>query len=158
MIDWSKPDVEKEYLFFREMMGRVGEIDRDLDVRSGPFLQIPVRGPALKEMREALQISVDEMARRLSINRSAYSKFETNEPRGLITLEILVKCAEALGCELVYGLRHKSKKLPSRVVFDQIVPFTEGRRTWRLWSQVQDKFRKGSFRQKLGWSRKRTKI
>jgi transcriptional regulator with XRE-family HTH domain len=158
MIDWSKPDVEKEYLFFREMLGRMSEIDRDLDKRAEPFLLMPVRGPGLKEMRGALQISAEELARRLGVTRSVYSKFEDNASSAKISIENLKKCAEALGCELVYGLRHKSRKLPSRVIFDQIVPFTEGRRTWRLWSQVQDKFRNGSFRQKLGWSRKRTKI
>jgi predicted DNA-binding mobile mystery protein A len=63
----------------------------------------PQRG-WLKAIREALGMTTAQMARRLGVAQSRAVTIEQAEASGTITLNSLVKAAQALDCRLVYVL------------------------------------------------------
>ncbi len=62
----------------------------------------------IKEIREALGMSLHDLADRLGVIKQNISKLERNESSGKLTLASLEKTADALGCELVYFLVPKT--------------------------------------------------
>ncbi len=58
----------------------------------------------LKNMRLALGIPVEEVARRLGVCRWEVHRLEKSEKDSRIMLSTLSRAANGLGCELVYGL------------------------------------------------------
>jgi predicted DNA-binding mobile mystery protein A len=92
-----------------------------LDARLQPLranqgaMAIP-RGGWLRAIRNALGMSLEDMAGRLGITRSSALRIETSEDRGTIQLDTLRRTAEALNCELVYVL---IPKLPLEKVVEQ---------------------------------------
>ena len=65
----------------------------------------------LRRMRRAVGITVAEMARRMRVGGSEVYRMEYAEGRGAITLRKLRRAAEALGCDLVYGLSPREETL-----------------------------------------------
>jgi transcriptional regulator with XRE-family HTH domain len=65
----------------------------------------------LRRMRRAVGITVAEMARRMGVGGSEVYRMEYAEGRGAITLRKLRRAAEALGCDLVYGLSPREETL-----------------------------------------------
>ncbi len=65
----------------------------------------------LRMMRHAVGIPVAEMARRLGVGGSEVYRMEYAEDRGVIELQTLRRAAEALGCDLVYGLAPREETL-----------------------------------------------
>jgi predicted DNA-binding mobile mystery protein A len=65
----------------------------------------------LRRVRRAVGITVAEMARRMGVGGSEVYRMEYAESRGRITLRKLRRAAEALGCDLVYGLAPRDKTL-----------------------------------------------
>jgi predicted DNA-binding mobile mystery protein A len=65
----------------------------------------------LRTVRRAVGISVAEAAGRIGVVESALFRMEYAEGRGVIELRTLRRAAEALGCELVYGLAPKNGTL-----------------------------------------------
>jgi predicted DNA-binding mobile mystery protein A len=63
----------------------------------------PVRG-WIKAIREALGMSMEQLADRLKIKQPSLSDLEQSEARGSIELATLRRVAEALDCTLVYAL------------------------------------------------------
>jgi predicted DNA-binding mobile mystery protein A len=75
---------------------------------------INVQGKAegwLRTVRRAVGIPVAEAARRIGVVESGVYRMEYAEGRGVISLKTLRRAAEALGCELVYGLAPKEGTL-----------------------------------------------
>jgi len=78
-----------------------------LEQRLGPLkearasAQRPARG-WLRAVREAIGVSQEVVAKKLTIKRQSYAQLETAEARGSITIASLQRAAEALDCELVY--------------------------------------------------------
>jgi transcriptional regulator with XRE-family HTH domain len=62
-------------------------------------------------VRHAVGIPVAEMARRMGVCGSEVYRMEYAESRGGITLRKLRRAAEALGCDLVYGMAPRDKTL-----------------------------------------------
>jgi predicted DNA-binding mobile mystery protein A len=62
------------------------------------------RGGWLRTIRQALSMSLDDVAIRLAITRSSVARLEASEQREAIQLDSLRRAAEALNCELVYAL------------------------------------------------------
>lgn len=58
----------------------------------------------LKTVRLAVGTPVAEVAGRIGVAESGIYRWEQQERRGAIELKTLRRAAEALGCELVYGL------------------------------------------------------
>jgi predicted DNA-binding mobile mystery protein A len=73
--------------------------------RSLPVGQIerPTAG-WLRTLREALELTLAEMAKRLGITPPAVRSFEQAEAEDRITLASLRRTADAMGCELIYAL------------------------------------------------------
>ena len=62
------------------------------------------RGGWVRAIRNALGMSMADMAVRLDIANSSMMRLEESEQRGTIKLDTLRRTAEALDCELVYAL------------------------------------------------------
>jgi transcriptional regulator with XRE-family HTH domain len=65
----------------------------------------------LRRVRRAVGITVAEMARRMGVGGSEVYRMEYAESRGAITLRKLRRAADALGCDLVYGLSPREETL-----------------------------------------------
>lgn len=65
----------------------------------------------LREVRLAVGVPAGEVAGRMKVGMSELYRIEYAERRGVIELQTLRKAAEALGCELVYGLTPKQGTL-----------------------------------------------
>jgi predicted DNA-binding mobile mystery protein A len=63
----------------------------------------PPRG-YIREIRNALEMSSYQLAKRMNISRSTASKLEASEVKGTITLKSLQAAANALDCQLVYAI------------------------------------------------------
>jgi predicted DNA-binding mobile mystery protein A len=85
---------------------RLQQLDRGL--RS--LKNAPPRPDAgwLASVREALGLTLEDVARRLGIGRANVLRFEKYEASERITLHNLHRVAEAMDCELVYALIPKS--------------------------------------------------
>ncbi len=70
-----------------------------------------LKGGWLRSMRDAIGMPVDEMARRMGVQRWAVHRMERAELSEGIQLATLRRAAEGLGCELVYGLVPKEGTL-----------------------------------------------
>ena len=86
----------------------------------------PVRG-WIRAVREALGITTEQLARRLSVKQPSVVALEQSEAKGTIELATLRRVAEALDCTLVYAL------VPNRpleaVIRDRARAFMHNRRT-----------------------------
>ncbi len=103
----------------------------NLDERLGQFRPVmhyrpPVRG-WIRAVREALGLTTEQLARRLSIKQPSVVALEQSEAKGTIELATLRRVAEALDCTLVYAL------VPNRpleaVIRDRARAFLRNRRT-----------------------------
>jgi len=65
----------------------------------------------LRTVRHAVGITVAEVARRMGVVGSEVYRAEYAEERGVIELQTLRRAAEALGCDLVYGLAPREETL-----------------------------------------------
>ena len=61
----------------------------------------PSRG-WLRAVRDVIDLSQHDIAKKLGIKRQSYAQLETAEERGSISLSSLRRAAEAMECELVY--------------------------------------------------------
>ena len=88
---------------------------RALDEASMAFRVVQEKGVKiqgwLQTVRRELWIPVAELARRLGVRESEVYRMEYAEGRGVIELQTLRRAAEALGCDLVYGLAPKEGTL-----------------------------------------------
>ena len=84
-------------------------------------LRRPKRG-WIHTIRVALELSLDDVARRLGVTRSVVASFEKAEADDRITLASLRKTAEAMGCELAYVLLPKGSlaELKERALRDNV--------------------------------------
>lgn len=94
---------------FREL--RVNQIERSLKSFAGTqAVTRPQRG-WLRSIREALGISMREVARKMRKTPQTVASFEKSEASDRITLQTLRNYAEAMNCELVYAIVPKSGSL-----------------------------------------------
>lgn len=81
---------------------------RQLDERIAPYREIQnttaPRAGWIKEIREALKMTAEQLGRRLAMTQPAVSQLEENEADGTVTLNTLRKAARGLGGELVYAI------------------------------------------------------
>ena len=81
---------------------------RELDVRQRLFRTVSGQkgshGPWLREVRQALGVSMAEMTRKLGVKRAAISGAEEREREMNVSLKTLSRLAQAMGCELVYAV------------------------------------------------------
>jgi len=145
-MSWSPREIFEAK---REWVYRVG-LHEQIDQLVEGFLNIPAKGPGLKEMREALLLSQRAVAQKMGISTPAYCRLEKKEEE--LSLRQLKKTAQALDCELVYGLRPKSRVKPSDVIWSQIFPHLKRRSMPKLWGLAYNKLYDPQFRHQMGWS------
>ncbi len=94
---------------FRDL--RLNQIDRSLEPFAGTrSVSRPQRG-WLRAVREALGISIREIARSVRKSPQTVGSFEKSEAADRITLQTLRHYAEAMDCELVYAIVPKTGSL-----------------------------------------------
>ena len=81
---------------------------RQLDDTLSPFRILRQRPPPkpgwIRTIREALGMSLRQVAERAGLSKTAARSAETNEAKGTIQLNSLRTLAEALNCDVVYAL------------------------------------------------------
>ena len=81
---------------------------RQLDEALAPAAHLRDRPPPpegwVRAVRQALGMSIRQLARRASLSPTAVASIERNEAKGSVRLESLTRMAEALDCELVYAM------------------------------------------------------
>ncbi len=137
---------------------------RSLDDKVAPFLSSIIQRQSgwLKCVREALFLSMENVAGRLGVSRASYDVLEKNEASGRITMNSLHRVAEAMGCEVVYAVRPKNKTTFSRVIWRQLLeesrkhPWiknrSQGQMVRTLVGLAGTRMRDAQVRRKLGWT------
>ncbi len=64
----------------------------------------------IRRLREAQNLMSRELAARMGVSPARISVLERDEQKGAVTLKMMARAAEALGCEFVYQLVPKAKK------------------------------------------------
>jgi predicted DNA-binding mobile mystery protein A len=94
---------------FREL--RLTQMDRSLEPFAGTrSVSRPQRG-WLRAVREALGITIREIARKMRKTPQTVASFEKSEAANRITLQTLQHYAETMDCELVYAIVPKAGSL-----------------------------------------------
>jgi predicted DNA-binding mobile mystery protein A len=79
------------------------QLDRFFDDAKKVSKKMPSAG-WVKEIRESLGMSMQDLASRLGVIKQRVEKIEKDEIAGKLTLETLKKTADGLNCEFVYFL------------------------------------------------------
>jgi transcriptional regulator with XRE-family HTH domain len=58
----------------------------------------------LREVRQALGVRVEEIAKEMQVSRSVVFRLEASEKRGRIALSSMARLAGAMGCRVVYAV------------------------------------------------------
>jgi predicted DNA-binding mobile mystery protein A len=79
-----------------------------LDMEMRPFRRAaqekkPTAG-LLRAVRQTLNIPLAEITEKMGVDRSVVFGLETSELKGTITFSSMVHMAEAMGCNVVYGI------------------------------------------------------
>jgi predicted DNA-binding mobile mystery protein A len=86
----------------------IGTQRRLMDKKTQPWISLrsEKRPPIgwLKAIRAALGISSRQLAQIVGIDSAAVIRLEDREPTGKITLELLDRAAQAMGCKVVYAI------------------------------------------------------
>ena len=87
---------------------------RRLDVEMRPFRRAakekkPTEG-LLRAVRQVLSIPVAEITEKMGVSRSVVFDLEASEVKSTITMSSMVRMAEAMGCNVVYGIVPKGGK------------------------------------------------
>jgi len=83
---------------------RTRQLDAALAPAAGLRNRPPPPGGWLRAIRQALGMSIRQLARRTGLSPTAVASIERNEAKGSVRLESLVRMAEALDCDLVYAV------------------------------------------------------
>jgi transcriptional regulator with XRE-family HTH domain len=128
-----------------------------------PFLHLDVEGSWIKRSREALYLSKRSLAGKLKICSNAYWELERSEAAGSISINNLKRCAEAMGCELVYAIRPKIRQCFSRIIWNVLFEAVKDKRPdwctsakdrfYRLKFFIHTRMWRPVFRRKHGWAR-----
>jgi predicted DNA-binding mobile mystery protein A len=117
---WNKQDGEKENGMrtsgWEERLRKLDETARAFQVARRAAMGGDGNGPEkvqgwLRTVRRAVGVPAADVAARMGVVESDIYRMEVAEGRGAIELQTLRRAAEALGCELVYGLAPKEGTL-----------------------------------------------
>ena len=81
---------------------------RRLDVEMRSYRQAgKAKNPTndlLRAVRQALHIPVAEIAEKMGVNCSSVFELEAREVKNTISLKLMSRMAQAMGCKMVYGI------------------------------------------------------
>ena len=72
------------------------------------------RRDSIRRVRLQQNVMAKQLAARMGVSPARVSVMERDEQRGAVTLRMMQKAAEALGCEFVYALVPKSARQTSK--------------------------------------------
>jgi len=78
-------------------------LDRKLPLLKPLEAQTPPDG-WIRSIRESLRMTQSQLAFRMGVNQRAVNAMESSEIKGRIQMDSLKRAADALNCDLVYGL------------------------------------------------------
>ena len=96
----------------------------------------PERG-WLRELRQLSGVPAAEIAKRLNVTTSELHRLERAERDGTITLKKLRKVAEAMECQLVYGIVWRERPLYSKAA-EMADKYLWKKRFHRRWGKSRD--------------------
>ncbi|HSM77066.1 MAG TPA: helix-turn-helix domain-containing protein [Bryobacteraceae bacterium] len=106
---------------------RIRQLDAEMrPFRAGGRVKEPTRA-LLRTVRQALRMPAREVGAELGVGASAVSRLERAEAHGTITMRALGRMAEAMGCQVVYGIVPKNGRTLEWLAEE------------RLWKQVLGK-------------------
>ncbi len=161
MGQWKPQEYDLAYRIWRRATFPDSPFDLWLDPFNHPGIQ-PFKKGWLRAAREGLLISGEHASKLLGLKtRTGFGKLEKMELNGAITIETLQKAAEALGCELVYAIRPKSRQRFSQVIWAEVLPEAENH-SWVHYAPKQmkgqalakiakDRTSNPKFRRKKNW-------
>ena len=100
--------------------------DRIVPLTQTERLTIPAKG-WINALRTAMNMTLDQLGKKIGVSRSAVKKMEIREETGSITINNLQQVAEAMGMQLFYLMVPREKSLEqhihnrAREVAEQIV-------------------------------------
>lgn len=149
---------------------------KDLDQQLSPFLKAELiafdhnarqKIGWLEKCRTAQFFSTKTVAENLEITRATYSDYEECERKGTVTLNTLSKAAQAMGCELVYAIRPKSrlgfaanvwkKILPKAIIHPWIKACDPKQRHRAVFAIATRLMKSAEFKKSQGWSQRANK-
>ena len=83
---------------------RLRQLDSALEAAKGMRHRPPPPEGWIRTLREALGMSLRQLAQRAGISKTAVASIEKNEAKGSVRLESLHRLAEAMDCELIYAV------------------------------------------------------
>jgi predicted DNA-binding mobile mystery protein A len=83
---------------------RLRQLDSSLAAAKALRSRPPPPQGWIRTIREALGMSLRQLAERAGVSKSAVASIERNEAKGTVRLESLARLAEAMECELVYAI------------------------------------------------------
>jgi predicted DNA-binding mobile mystery protein A len=83
---------------------RLRQVDGSLAPAKGLRSRPPPPQGWIRTIREALGMSLRQLAGRAGVSKNAVASVERNEAKGTVRLESLMRLAEAMECELVYAI------------------------------------------------------
>lgn len=137
----------------------------DHELKSILAVDFPSQKNGLRFCRKGLMLSSNELARRLRISTSAYSRIERDFEFGKVTLAKAKQVAEVMDCELIYAVRPK-KRIPfsemiwsalakvgrTRWSFQRCPPNARDRRLASIGRNLQET---ASFRSQQKWTKRK---
>lgn len=110
---------------------RRAQLDRAFHKVRGSLEDFSVpRDGWINTIREALGMSMVDLASRMGVIKQRVGRLEKDEINGKVTLETMKKTAEALGCEFVYAIVPKGSldeamRLQAGVYVDEVIKTTQ---------------------------------
>ncbi len=95
---------------------RLRQLDAALRVATALRSRPPPQVGWIRTVREALGMSLRQLARRTGLSKTTVASIESNEAKGSVRLESLVRLADAMDCDLVYAIvpRHSLEETLNR--------------------------------------------
>lgn len=104
----------------RDRRMRILQLDAEMrPFRAGGRAKQPTLA-LLRTVRQALRMPAREVGEKLGVVRSAVSRSERAEEQGTITMRTLGRMAEAMGCQVVYGIVPKNGRTLERLAEEQL--------------------------------------
>lgn len=91
------------------------QLDRFFKDRSVIFLSAKPKYGWVKEIRQALGMSMQDLGERLGVVKQRIERIEKDEVLGKLTIESLQAAAQAMNCDLVYFLVPKGGSLQNNL-------------------------------------------